>query len=202
MLGAASAAFFLPAQGACAKCKFCTKRCLPKHHYDPYAWAELCKRSSARRLRWALARLALNVRFNHSMKSYIHDIVSRLLELHALEERLQTFPRSRDQTTDVTALIESLRSNLSVGVLLVHDRMRDKGKRSVAEIRRGVCSACHLALAIGNVATLRRGELRRCGNCGCFLYLVEEEEEQETSSVPALKRKTTKGKSPVTSDAN
>lgn len=135
------------------------------------------------------------------MKAYAHDIVQRLLELRALEERLVEFRRSREQTIDVTALIESLRANIPLTELLVHDRMRDKGKHSVAEVRRGVCSACHLALALGNVAALRRGELHRCGNCGRYLYL-EEEEEQGASPAPAPKRKTTKGKSSATSDAN
>ena len=110
------------------------------------------------------------------MKTYIHEIVSRLLELQKLEERLEGFQRSRVNTADIDALIESLRGKISGSVLLVHDRMRGKGKRSVAEVCHGVCGGCHIALAVGNAATLRHCELRRCGNCGRFLYLLEAEE--------------------------
>lgn len=74
---------------------------------------------------------------------------------------------------------------MSVSVLMAHDQMRSKGKRSVAEVRHGVCSGCHLALAIGNAHEIKTGSLRRCGNGGRFLYVVEEEE-KENESPPAL----------------
>lgn len=122
------------------------------------------------------------------MKTYAHDIVQRLLELQSLEERLDQFQRNKEKTADVQALIESLRGNLPLSVLINHDRMRKKGKASVAQVRHGVCSACHLALAIGNVATLRHGELRRCGNCGRYLYIVEEEEPAAVASSAASVR--------------
>jgi predicted nucleic acid-binding Zn-ribbon protein len=132
------------------------------------------------------------------MKSYIHDLVSRLLELHSLEERLAAFPRNRDERTNVEALLESLRANLPVGMVIVHDQMKTRGKRSVAEVRHGVCSGCHLGLAIGNVNALTAGDLRRCGNCGRYLYVVEEEEAKDEAPPPpgnphrkARKRSTT-----------
>jgi hypothetical protein len=43
--------------------------------------------------------VASKMQFDRSMKSYIHDAVRRLLELHALEERLATFKRSRKNTS-------------------------------------------------------------------------------------------------------
>lgn len=121
------------------------------------------------------------------MKSYIHDIVRRLLELHGLEERLAVLRRDPDERTNAEALIESMRGNLPVGVLIAHDQMRAKGKRSVAEVRRGFCSGCHLALGVGNVAALRAGDLRQCGNCGRLVYLVDEDEaEGSTPAKPKL----------------
>ena len=130
------------------------------------------------------------------MKSYIHDVVRRLLELHALEERLATFKRSHENTSDVKALVDSLRANISLPVLIDHDRLRARGKRSVAEVRRGVCSGCHLGLAIGNVNALKTGVLRRCGNCGRYLYVVEEEEnESPPAPLPAKPRRNARGKS-------
>jgi predicted nucleic acid-binding Zn-ribbon protein len=130
-----------------------------------------------KRLRSASNFVALKMRFNRSMKSYIHDMVSRLLELHALEERLATFEKSREDTSDVRALIESLRANVPFPILIWHDRLRARGTRSVAEVRHGVCSGCHLGLAVGNVNALGTGGMQRCGNCGRYLYFVEEESE-------------------------
>ena len=121
-------------------------------------------------------KVASELRWLQTMKSYIHDIVRRLLELHGLEERLAALRRDPDERANAEALIESLRANLPMGVLIVHDQMRARGKRSVAEVRRGVCSGCHLALGFGNVAALRGGDMRRCGNCGRYVYLVDEVE--------------------------
>ena len=135
------------------------------------------------------------------MKSYVHDVVRRLLELHALEERLATFKRSRKNTSDVKALIDSLRANISLPVLIDHDRLRARGKRSVAEVRHGVCSGCHLGLAVGNVNALKTNVLRRCGNCGRYLYLVEEESEPAPPPVPAKTHHKTRKKSPATHGA-
>jgi hypothetical protein len=108
------------------------------------------------------------------MKRYIHDIVHRLLELHGLEERLETLKHDPGERLNAEGLIESLRANLPTGVLILHDQMHAKGKRSVAEVRHGVCSGCHLMLGVGNVAAIRAKDLRRCGNCGRYVYLVEE----------------------------
>jgi len=85
--------------------------------------------------------------------------------------------------------MESLRGNVPTGVLIAHDQMKSKGKRSVAEVRNGVCSGCHLTQAVGNVHGLKSGSLHRCGNCGRFLYVVEEDE-QENKPSPARREPT------------
>jgi predicted nucleic acid-binding Zn-ribbon protein len=136
------------------------------------------------------------------MKTYAHDTVRRLMELLSLEERLARLQRSHQTSVDEQALIESLRSNLPLTVLMNHQRMRKRDKQSVGEVRHGVCTGCHLTVAVGNVAALRRGDLRQCGNCGRYLYLVEEEEE-EVASVsephPARNRRTKSGETVVES---
>jgi len=109
------------------------------------------------------------------MKHFVPEFVIRLLELHSLEERLEVFRRNHEKNASTQALIESLRANLPTGILVTHDRFRAAGKKSVAEVRQSVCAGCHLGLAIGNMAELRRGDLKRCGNCGRYLYLVEQE---------------------------
>lgn len=125
------------------------------------------------------------------MRSHIHEVVRSLLELHTLEERLAALRRDPAEAANAGALIASLRANLPPGVLIAHDQMRARGRRSVAEVRRGVCSGCHLALGTGNVAAVRAGELRQCGNCGRYVYVVEEEE-AAPSPPTTLRRKAPK----------
>jgi predicted nucleic acid-binding Zn-ribbon protein len=122
-------------------------------------------------------QVASDMRLLGRMKSYIVDTIRRLLELHALEERLSVFQRNHQKVTDAQALLRSLRANLPVGVMFCHDRMRAQGKRSVAEVRHGVCSGCHMAVSTGLLGALRHCDtLHRCENCERYLYLVEEEE--------------------------
>lgn len=138
------------------------------------------------------------------MTSHIHDLVRRLMELAALEERLSTLKRDGQTAASVTALIESLRGNIPLGVLITHDRMRSRARSCVAEVRHGVCAGCHLALAVGNVAAVRHGDLHRCGNCGRYLYIVEDDEpaaapvaSAPASSVPPPPAKPVKPTKPV-----
>jgi hypothetical protein len=139
-------------------------------HARPPSWIEIIRK----RLRPASNFVASKMQLGGSMKSPVHEVVKRLLELHVLEERLAALQRSHENTRDVEALMASLREKLPVSALIDHDRLHARGKRSVAEVRHGVCSGCHLGLAIGNVNALKTGVLRRCGNCGRYLYAVEE----------------------------
>jgi len=118
------------------------------------------------------------------MKNSVSEVVVRLLELLSLEERLEVFRQNHEKNASTQALIESLRGNLPIGILVAHDRFRAAGKKSVAEVHHGVCAGCHLGLASGDVAALRRGDLHRCDNCGRYLYLVEAEPAQTQPSVP------------------
>src|SRR5262245_10068702 len=106
------------------------------------------KPPSASRLHASATPVAPKMQPVNAMKTLVHDIVRQLLELQALEERRE---RNREKKAEVQALIESLRANLPAAVLIDHDRMRNKDKASVAEVRRGICTGCHLALAVGNV---------------------------------------------------
>lgn len=117
------------------------------------------------------------------MKSFVHNIVRTLLELQTLEERLQLFRRNNKRLAEVQAHIESVRKGMPAQILATHDRFQAQGKRCIAELRRDVCSGCHLGLATGNVAALKRGDLRRCGNCGRYLYVVDEEPSDQKTQV-------------------
>lgn len=109
-----------------------------------------------------------------SMNTRIQDTVRRLMELQSLEDRLAVFDLDATKAAEVQASITSLRTKAPANVLTHHDRLRARGKRSVAEVRRGVCCGCHLSVASGLVADIRRGILHKCENCSRFLYFVEE----------------------------
>jgi hypothetical protein len=45
----------------------------------------------------------------------------------------------------------------------------------VAFVRHGVCSHCHMRVAVGLLASLhRQDDVSRCENCGAYLCLVQE----------------------------
>ncbi|MFO1497727.1 MAG: hypothetical protein U1G07_04925 [Verrucomicrobiota bacterium] len=71
--------------------------------------------------------------------------------------------------------VEELRKKIPPQVLQHADRLHERGKRRVAFVRNGVCAQCHMKVAVGLLASLRRQDnLYRCENCGCYLYLMEE----------------------------
>ena len=72
--------------------------------------------------------------------------------------------------------IEALRAKIPESLLIQFDRWRARGRKAVAVVRKGVCCECHIGVAIGILGALTFGEeIQRCGNCGRFLYLPENE---------------------------
>ncbi len=68
--------------------------------------------------------------------------------------------------------ITRLRGILPASILAHHDRMLQRGRRSIAAVLHGVCSACHLRLPGGHAVRLRDGsDLDVCDHCGTFIYL-------------------------------
>lgn len=133
------------------------------------------------------------------MSDSVSDTIQRLLQLNRLEDQLAVCHKWGDKGADDEALIESLRANISTSILVNHDRMRTRGKSSIAAVRHGVCSGCHMGLATGNFYALKRGdEIRRCGNCGRYLYVVDEENEPAPSPTPARPRRHVHDKSTAT----
>jgi hypothetical protein len=71
---------------------------------------------------------------------------------------------------------EEMRKKIPAQILQHFDRLLARGKKGVAYVRLGVCGQCHMQVAVGLQAMLRRQDnLYRCENCGCYLYAVEEE---------------------------
>ncbi len=118
-------------------------------------------------------------------------VIERLREVIALECKVAALNDNgvaigkalSQEMTEARALIPT-------AILGHHDRMRDRGKKSVAPVRNGVCGACHLRLPISHAISLNpTHDLEVCDNCGVFLY-VEATPAAEAS--PVLHRSTTK----------
>jgi hypothetical protein len=77
---------------------------------------------------------------------------------------------------DVGQRIEALRKTLPESLLVQFDRWMARRRKAVAVVRNGVCSECHIQIAVGILGALTFSEeIQRCGSCGRFLYLPEDE---------------------------
>ena len=73
--------------------------------------------------------------------------------------------------------VNRLRSVIPSAILGHHDRMLQRGKRSIVPVTDGICSACHLRLPIGHIARLKCSQdLEVCDNCGSFIYFEPSDE--------------------------
>ncbi len=112
------------------------------------------------------------------------------MELHTLEERVNFVEAHAEGPEAVQKQIAALREQIPPGVLNRHDRLRSREKRSVAEVRNGVCSGCHMRVGIGQVPELIQQEvLHSCDYCGRFLYASKDAAIQPEIVVTVPKRK-------------
>jgi len=117
------------------------------------------------------------------------DFRRKLEQLNRLESEGATTRRSGRSALDSEALIESLRANIPLNVLLQHDRLRARGRQSVAEVRHGVCSGCHMSLPSGTLSEVKReSALVNCDYCGRFIFVAEEESASEPPAATPKER--------------
>ncbi len=110
------------------------------------------------------------------MNDDVADTHRRLAQLNRVQDELESCHRWGDKCASDDAIIESLRANICPTVLVHHDRLRSHGRKSIAEVRNGVCSACHMSLPVGTVAGLKHQmKILRCTNCGCYIFLAADE---------------------------
>jgi predicted nucleic acid-binding Zn-ribbon protein len=100
-------------------------------------------------------------------------ILENLLQLQALE-------LSKARTSPTGMGREELRNTIPPPMLEQYDRLRARDRKGVAFVRHGVCGQCHMQVAVGLQALLRRQDnAYRCENCGSYLYLKDEAEPLE-----------------------
>ena len=110
-----------------------------------------------------------------TMKNYVADTLRQLTELNRLENEVALCQAEGRSTLQNDALIESLHASMSLSVVMLHDLLRLRGRQSVAEVRHGVCSGCHMALPSGLLAEVQRQTtLTKCQTCGRFIFLAVE----------------------------
>ncbi len=119
------------------------------------------------------------------------NIIQSLRLLASLEIEERKSSKHDAQHQEVLQRIETLRALLPTAILGHHDRLKARGKPSVAPVRHGVCGACHLAIPHGRLADLRRtaDALNVCDHCGVFVYLVDEGQPTITEE-PVVAKKT------------
>ncbi len=73
--------------------------------------------------------------------------------------------------------ITELRARVPAPVLAHFDRLVALGRKGVAEVRNGICSACHLRLPAATTAPgSNHDDLQLCENCGAYLIFPPAEE--------------------------
>jgi hypothetical protein len=96
-------------------------------------------------------------------------IIERLLELQELE----LGPKA--ESPEAPPLVAALRKEIPEMILGHYDRLRLRGKKSVALVRHGVCTGCQMRLASGvHAALLRDEDIAMCDTCARYLLLVAE----------------------------
>ena len=98
-------------------------------------------------------------------------MLDNLLRLQSLECGKQRAPAGSPGP-------EELRKRIPAPILQQYDRLRARGKKGIALVRHGVCSQCHMQVAVGLLAQLRRPDnVHRCQNCGAYLQIADEPSE-------------------------
>jgi predicted nucleic acid-binding Zn-ribbon protein len=110
------------------------------------------------------------------------NVMENLFALQTLQLQSGAGQRNRD------GAIEALRKTMPAVVLTRYDRLVAHGKKGVAVVRHGVCSECHISVAIGALADLaHESDVQVCGNCGRYLFLPANEPVVPVSAPPIVK---------------
>jgi len=97
----------------------------------------------------------------------MNNLIKNLLNLQAIEVDKKSAANAAETA--------KLRATVPAQILGHYDRFVSRGKRGVAIVRNQVCTACHVQVPRSMVLTLMRDEdIQICGNCGRYLYLLEE----------------------------
>ncbi len=104
--------------------------------------------------------------------NFSQQVLADIKELHRLEGNAQTPGAERLSNHNTFQTIEELRGRIPTSILSHYDRLRMRGKQSVAPVCNNVCGACHLQISKGAILRLQgSGEMGVCDNCSAFIYV-------------------------------
>ncbi len=132
-----------------------------------------------------------------SMMNFSQQVLRDIRELHRLEGRTQISGTERSCSGSTFKEIEELRKGIPTSILSHYDRLRLRGKESVAPVRRDICGACHLQIPRGVVLHLQgSNEMGICDHCSAFIYVpesgaVERQESSQAKKSPSKRQKAT-----------
>jgi predicted nucleic acid-binding Zn-ribbon protein len=93
-----------------------------------------------------------------------------------------------EDASQYQAALQKLRATVPAPLLAHFLRFIGQGQCGVAIVRNGICTECHLRVALAMTSALARSEdVHVCENCGCYLVLAPEEE--QASAAPLAKPK-------------
>lgn len=120
-------------------------------------------------------------------------IMEALKELNILEIKLEK-TRLHDAKDEIQKEIDKLKKVLPRQILSHHERVRVRGRSSVALVDRNtwVCKGCHIGVPRGLHSKLHKvDDITVCENCGSYLYIDHDqaviEPEPKTKAKPAKK---------------
>ncbi len=117
----------------------------------------------------------------------LRELITLECKVAALDDHGVTVGKSLAQE------VEAARALIPTAILGHHDRMRARGKKSVAAVRNSICGGCHLKLPISHSISLNpENDIEVCDNCGVFLYVEAVPEVSTVSPLAATRRTTVK----------
>ncbi len=112
------------------------------------------------------------------------NLMENLVKLQSLEFD----PAAASHTTSIA----ELRGKIPAPILGHYDRLRARGKKGVAAVRRQVCTGCHMSVPLASVMTLKHGtDIQLCDACGRYLFLPTEEGTPPPPPVKKARKKRT-----------
>ena len=115
--------------------------------------------------------------------AHITNSIKRLCDLESGAGPLAAALSDWEKRFEITRL----RSIIPASILAHHDRMMQRGKRTIVPVLNGACSACHLQVPAGQLARLQSNQdLEVCDGCGTFVYLERKKEMRVPAAAKAV----------------
>lgn len=135
-----------------------------------------------------MRKMARLVRIGNGMPTpkYITYSIKRLCDLETGSGSLSAALSEWEKRFEIARL----RSIIPAAILGHHDRMLQRGKRTILPVLDGICPACDVQLTTGQLSRLRSSQdLEVCDSCGTFIYYEKLEAKNARTKPIAVKRK-------------